>query len=188
MDKEKLLEELKSYSIDDLELIVSTQQDLYSPEEMAVINELISKKRKETEKKQEEYIKSHLPQNITCPKCDGINPFSNEHCSFCGYKLDKRMYYNVDYYKNTDSADNFDNSFNFDEENNEDNNSHAFEYVMSFLVPLVGFILGSILLSKDDPEKKSTGKACIVTALISNVLTVILPVVITLISVTRIFR
>ncbi len=44
MDKEKLSEELKSYSKSDLELIVSTQQDLYSQEELEFISEIIQKK------------------------------------------------------------------------------------------------------------------------------------------------
>ena len=48
MNNEKLLEELKPYSVKELELIASTQKDLYSPEEMEVIKNLIAEKKGET--------------------------------------------------------------------------------------------------------------------------------------------
>lgn len=51
--------------------------------------------------------------------------------------------------------------------------SRAFEYVMSFLVPLVGFILGSLLLAKDDPDEKLLGKRCILLGFFS-VITIVL--------------
>ena len=41
------------------------------------------------------------------------------------------------------------------------------DYIFSFLVPLVGFILGAILLSKDEEEKKTVGKSCIMLAILS---------------------
>ena len=36
------------------------------------------------------------------------------------------------------------------------------------IVPLVGLILGAILLSKDDPEEKAAGKSCIILSLVST--------------------
>lgn len=46
-----------------------------------------------------------LPKEIECPKCGGPNPFKNDTCSFCGYKLNKQKYYNIDYYNNVDSLE-----------------------------------------------------------------------------------
>ena len=46
--------------------------------------------------------------------------------------------------------------------------THVFRYAISLIVPLVGLILGAILLSKDDPEEKAAGKSCIILSLVST--------------------
>lgn len=51
--------------------------------------------------------------------------------------------------------------------------SYGFQYFASFIVPLVGFILGAILLSKDDEEQKQVGKECIVLGVFSCTIAVI---------------
>ena len=51
-----------------------------------------------------------------------------------------------------------------------DRKSYTFQYVIGFLIPLVGFILGAILLSKDDEEEKSAGKTVIILGIISIVI------------------
>lgn len=165
MNKEKLIEELKPYSKEDLELIVSTQQDLYSTEEMSIIQELIQIKAKKEKEEQEEFIKEHLPKEISCPKCDGINPFENEKCCYCGHSFDKRKYYQIEYYVQ--------NSNDFEIENDEDTESYTFQYIISFLIPIVGYILGAILLSKEDSDEKSVGKSCIVLGIVSTIISVV---------------
>lgn len=166
MDKAKLIEELKSCSKDDLELIEASQQDLYSPEEMSVIRELIQVKAKEEQEEQEAFIQSHLPKEITCPKCEGVNPFSNDSCCYCGYAFDKSKYYQIEYYTNNEEVD---------EKKAKDNGrSYTFQYIISFLIPLVGFILGAILLSKDNDEEKSIGKTCIILGIIATVISSII--------------
>ena len=164
MDKEKLSEELKSYSKSDLELIVSTQQDLYSQEELEFISEIIQKKDKEDKEKQKAFIQSHLPTEISCPKCDGVNTFKNEKCQYCGYTFDKRKYYQIEYYENAEEETEFE---------DEETRSYTFQYIISFLLPLVGYILGAILLSKDDSDEKSVGKVCIILGIISTIISVI---------------
>lgn len=65
------------------------------------------------------------------------------------------------------------------EENKISGTNYSFQYIFSFIVPLVGFILGAILLSKDDGEQKQVGKECIVLGVFSCVLaTIILMLVI----------
>lgn len=185
MDKEKLFEELKPYSIDELKLIVSTQQDLYSPEEMNAIREMIDSKEKmkklDEEKQkieQEKYIKEHLPKEIICPKCDGINPFENEKCCYCEYKLDKSKYYKIEYYekiKEIEEAEaNLEDEADLEDENTQ---SYTFQYVISFLIPLVGYILGAILLSKENPEEKSVGKKCIILGIVSTIVSVVISLI-----------
>ena len=68
MIDEKFIDEIKKYSLKDLELIYSTQKDLYSEDEMAVISEEINKRKNEIR----ERIKSKLPKDIVCPKCNGV--------------------------------------------------------------------------------------------------------------------
>lgn len=45
-----------------------------------------------------------------------------------------------------------------------------FLYGLSFFIPLAGFILGIVFFVKGDPESKSLGTACLISAVISTVL------------------
>ena len=49
-------------------------------------------------------------------------------------------------------------------------NNHAFEYILSLLVPLFGFILGAILIAKEDVEQKRVGKNCAFISLIPTII------------------
>ena len=163
MDTQKLLDEIKSCSLDELKLIYETQKDLYTDEEMAVIQKQIKEIEATEKAAQDAWIAENLPKEIPCPKCDGPNPVENDKCCFCGQTLDKRKYYDPNFYLNKDEA----------EEDEfaaaESGQSYTFQYVISFLIPLVGFILGAILLGKDDPVEKSAGMACRIIALITAV-------------------
>ena len=161
MDTQKLLNEIKDCSLDELKLIYNTQKDLYTDEEMAVIQKRIQQMEAAEKAAQDEWIEKNLPKEIQCPKCDGPNPFENDKCCFCGHTLDKTKYYNPEYYLNKEEE--------CESEVAEEGQSYTFQFVISFLIPLVGFILGAILLGKDDSDEKSAGKACIMIGLISMV-------------------
>ena len=167
-EKDKLIEDLQHYSADDLRLILNTQQDLYSSEEIELIENQLEKRIHQDKKDEEDFIKQHLPDEITCPKCDGVNPFENEKCCYCGYSFDKSKYYNINYYRHDESET--------AAEEETDKRSYTFQYVISFLIPLVGFILGAILLSKDDEEEKSAGKTVIILGIVSIVIGTIITV------------
>ena len=47
--------------------------------------------------------------------------------------------------------------------------SNVFRYVISFLIPLVGYIMGAILLSKDNETDKTIGKKCIIIGIVSAI-------------------
>lgn len=163
MDKEEFLKEIKDNTLDELEYIYETQKDLYSEEEMAIIKNVIDNiKKKEREDKEKE-IKKLLPKEIECPKCLGPNLFENEECSFCGAKLDKEKYYNIEYYNNYDKS-----------KDEQEERSYSFQYVISFLIPLIGFILGAILMAKDEEEKVNIGKTCIILGIASMIISVII--------------
>ena len=152
---DKLRKEMKSYSDEELELIIETQKDLYSMEEM----QLLEQEWKKREAERQARIIAHLPKEIVCPKCDGVNPFRNDNCQFCGYPLDKKKYYEEDWSESSEESDDY-----------EIQTSYAFHYIISFLIPLVGFIVGAIFLAKDEEEEKSVGKMCIIIGIISMII------------------
>ncbi len=167
MNIKSFIDELQKYSADDLRLILNTQQDLYSTEELKLIEEQLENRIQQDKKDEENFIQEHLPNEITCPKCDGINPFENEKCCYCGHAFDKSKYYKKEYYLQDDLE-------TAEEETNS--KSYAFQYIISFIIPLVGFILGAILLSKDDEEEKSVGKTVIILGIVSIVIGTIITV------------
>ena len=151
--------EAQAYSLEELNLIYETQKDLYSEEEIRVISDVIIQKKQEEKEEIEKTILSKLPKEIICPKCDGPSPFENDTCRFCGCKLDKHKYYQLEYYEKIEENSTIEAS----------KDSHVFQYVISFIIPLIGFILGAILLSKDSEDEKSLGKSCIIIGIISVV-------------------
>ena len=155
-----IYDEIKDYTIDELELIISTQKDLYSDEEMKQIQSLLKEKQAQHDAERRAELMARLPDTILCPKCDGPNPFSNEKCCFCGQILDKSKYYTDEYYDTPIEDDDIDTS-----DNNGD--SFTFHYIISFLIPLIGFIVGAIMLASYDIEKRSCGKACIILGIAS---------------------
>ena len=163
---EDFLKEIKEYSIDELELIYETQKDLYTIEEMDMIRKQIELLQKKEKKAEKEKIEKMLPKEIKCSKCEGPNSFKNDTCIFCGATLEKSKYYNLDYYSNNEDI----------QEREVDSNT--FRYVISFLIPLVGYILGAILLSKDNADEKSIGKSCIVLGIVSTIIGVIISVIV----------
>jgi len=45
-------------------------------------------------------------------------------------------------------------------------------YILSLIIPLVGFIIGIVYYSKQDPESKHVGKMCIILAVVGILVTV----------------
>jgi hypothetical protein len=45
-----------------------------------------------------------------------------------------------------------------------------FLYVISFLIPFLGVILGLIYMSRRDPESERLGKACVILSIVSIVI------------------
>lgn len=158
---EEFIKEIEGYSIEELELIYETQKDLYTEEEMLLIHKQIEM----YEQKEKEKIEKLLPKELQCPKCEGPNSFENDECVFCGSKLDKTKYYDLDYYeKQNEELEELSGT------QTKEGESNVFRYVVSFLIPLIGYILGAILLSKDSSDEKSAGKNCILLGISSTLL------------------
>lgn len=80
-----------------------------------------------------EYVISQRPEKFRCPKWDGENISTNIKCGYCGYVFREKDYYNDEVSTEKDECG---------------ENSNMVLYVISFLLPLVGIILGVIYIGK----------------------------------------
>ena len=121
---------------------------------------LIKKLDQKKEAAEIERIKN-LPKEIKCPKCDAVIPIELEKCPYCEFEFhgDKYQY-----------AVNDDLKSEFDETNeSEEKSSNIAAYIFSFLIPLVGFILGANLMAKDNEDDRAQGVTCIILGIVSAV-------------------
>lgn len=162
-------DEIKDYTIDDIELILKTQKDLYSEQKMQELRSLLHEKLCMEQEIKEAFVKQRLPKIINCSKCEGPNPFSNEKCGFCGAKLEKKQYYDAAYLEHERVEPSED-----ERESLAEGNSYTFQYIISFIIPFLGFIMGAIMLSTGDEERSSCGNTCIILGLVSIVLYAVL--------------
>ena len=58
-------------------------------------------------------------------------------------------------------------------ERSQHTSGNTYRYIFSFLIPFIGYILGAVLLSKDDETEKTVGKNCIILGIISAVIGVV---------------
>ena len=82
------------------------------------------------------------PRPERCPNCDKVIANRPVLCPLCGYDL------------TSNEGDRFD--FSLEEKTSKPNNIGI--YILSFLIPLVGIIIGAIWLASDD-KKENGGKA-----------------------------
>ena len=57
-----------------------------------------------------------------------------------------------------------------------DKTSTTLLYILSFLIPLAGFIVGAIYLSKEEEHYKHIGKNCLIYSVMNIVLLIILAI------------
>lgn len=170
VDVNKLDEELGDADSEQLQYIYDTQKDLYSAEELAYILKLKAKRIQEEEGEEKALhakAEEYLPKEINCPKCDGPNDFHDDVCRFCGAKLNKAEYYNRAHNMALGVDDDEDSDERLDD---EERRSFLAQYVISFLIPLVGWIMGGIFLTRKDPEEHDAGTICIILGIASGVL------------------
>lgn len=159
MPNESLRRELEDYSSKELEYIFDTQKNLFSEEEMNCIAGLIEERRGEERAR----VAQFLPEEIECPKCGAPNEFERDVCKYCGFGFNKKPYYEMAEFL-AEGGDPDDLSTDEDQKGE----SYLFQYVISFIIPLVGYIVGSIMLTKEDEEQRSVGKTCIIIAIVSS--------------------
>ena len=148
IDADKLDRELADADSEQLQYIYDTQQDLYSAAELAYILKLKERRLQEEAAKEKELnakVELYLPKEIKCHKCDGPNDFNNDTCQFCGAKLDKKHYYEAARHAALGIEEDFE-----DELDDKDRRSFIAQYVVSVILPIVGWIMGAIYLTRDD--------------------------------------
>lgn len=111
------------------------------------------------------FATSRLKSNAQ--KCGGPNPFANDTCRFCGAVLNKSSYFEEAY--RAASGEDQDEDEGPVEDVEERSDGFLFQKVVSLLVPIVGFIMGAIMMSGGDEDRRAAGKACFVLAVIGAV-------------------
>lgn len=59
---------------------------------------------------------------------------------------------------------------------------YGFQYIVSFLFPIFGFIFGAIMMAADAPEKIKVGKTCVLLAIAFMLLSVIVSTIIVMLN------
>ena len=160
------INEIKDYSAEEIRLILSEQKDLYTPDEIEQLRRLLREKTIQASRPCSEETKEASPsgykpsalRTIYCQKCGGPKSGTSDICRFCGAVLRLDM----------DDSDTY-----AEDEPEEASESFAAQYIFSFLIPLVGFIIGAVMLSSRDSSRSSCGTACILLSILSIVLDVL---------------
>ena len=176
IDKQKLDEELADCSSELLQYIYDSQKELYSEEELEYIlkrKEIQLAKEAKEQKELEAEAKKYLPKEIDCPKCGGPNEFKRDTCKFCGATLNKDSYHEHALNLALGIADEVEPRELPNVEEEPEGESHVAQYIVSFVLPFVGWIMGGILMTKEDPAQRSVGLNCIVIGIVSGLLSFI---------------
>ena len=105
------------------------------------------------------YKELQIIQKTTCPECGVKIKEGTRNCKHCGAFIAKTQ---TSYTTNKQSS------------YTTSNHDGCFTYMISFIIPLVGIIVGAIYLTNDDSTKKHIGKVCILLGLLSNILGVLI--------------
>lgn len=99
-----------------------------------------------------------------CPSCRERIKEGTKNCPECGEFISKTMKssnrFNSNTYRTHSSGKN-----------------DTFLFVISALIPFVGFVAGAISLASDDEYKRQDGKTCITIAIVSTIIQTILIVI-----------
>ncbi len=85
--------ELRKLSVEDVDLILRDQQDLYSQEEISELREYREYLLEQERMKKEDEKRARKLETIVCPKCDGLNDAKNTKCRYCDYPFKESDYY-----------------------------------------------------------------------------------------------
>lgn len=150
--EDRIREELKDCSSEELWLIYDTQKDLYSDEELSVIRQMAQQKNLRENAEQEQNSRLSAKKMTVCEKCGTVNDPDAKRCLNCGYKLKAK--------KDSRPKSKLQTLF-------------TTLYILSFLIPPSGMIIGIILISWGETERHDAGQKCFELSLFSAVLMVV---------------
>ena len=145
----KLREELKGCSSEELWLIYDTQKDLYSEEELSVIRQMAKQKKLRENAEQEQELKLSAKKTTVCEKCGTVNDPDAKRCLNCRHKIKPKK----------DSRP-----------NSKPKKLFTLLYILSFLIPPAGMMIGITLISCGETERHFAGQKCFELSLYSAVL------------------
>lgn len=148
-------EELYSLNINQIEIALLDQRDLYSEEEIEELTHRLEILKSGNEAAIKEDLIKHRPETFRCPKCDGINKSINEICEYCGYVMKEKDYDNEEIEAQTE---------------NDVKTSNTSLYVIAFILPFIGIILGIIYIGKNE----ELGKSLILFSIVAGILSMII--------------
>ena len=91
---------------------------------------------------------------IKCPECNGKVSDTAKTCPHCGFDLIKEKEIDI-----------------YDKETTKKARKGYWEcYIFSFIIPIFGIIVGSILMSKPLPEEKHAGETCLGLGIVSIII------------------
>ena len=146
--EDKLREELKGCSSEELWLIYDTQKDLYSEEELSVIRQMAKQKKLSENTEEQQRLSLSTPKMTVCEKCGTINEYDAKRCANCGCKLKEKS------------------------PTKRLKKVFTLLYIVSFLIPPAGMIIGIVLISHGETERHFAGQKCFELSLASAVLMV----------------
>ena len=133
---EKLREELKGCTSEELWLIYDTQKDLYSEDELALIRKM-AKERGEREKEDRAAVsRLKAPKMAVCDSCGTVNDPGAGKCINCGKKLKKK--------KAQDPRKRLERIF----------------YIIGVLCPPAGILISLVLAFSGDTYRRAAGINC----------------------------
>lgn len=128
------INELMELTIPDIYYILNSEQETLTESEIRALEERLAILEKETEEEIREHFEEH-PKEFNCPKCDALLSSKYEECPYCNYTFKDEDYYNT---------------IQTPTNNSSKGSSNTVLYIVSFLIPLIGIILGLIYIAKDD--------------------------------------
>lgn len=135
----KLREELKDCTSEELWLIYDTQKELYSEEELSVIRQM-AKQRKSREDEEKAAVKKlRAPKMTVCESCGTVNDPGVRRCVSCGQKLREK--------KAADPQKRLKRIF-------------VLYYTVGILIPPAGIIIALILVFSGETYRRAAGINC----------------------------
>ncbi len=146
------INELMELTIPEIYYILNSEQETLTEAETKALEDRLAVLEKEAEEEELRERFGERPEEFNCPKCDALLSSENEECPYCHYTFKDEDYYNtMENPTHMGSA----------------GSSNTGLYIVSFLIPIIGIVLGLIYIAKDDD---ALGKSLLTFSIIISVI------------------